>query len=653
MDSVNRDNTRIQTANERIDEDFFVHSLIVNELESQYETLNLTKKIFDSAISEIHEASELAKEKFALNNYPLSSKEIKDLKKELSKGNAKVSRILAKMQRRIRIDVATQDPLIAKNYVDALDQGGARKFFVHFMAFFGSTAAKKAISAFQEAHKKMEETALAAPKKAPSTLLSKERVKLLNDPKAIKQRAGALLIEGTFHIFAKYTEEEMQKQISSVKAQMLSASKRDVLSKTIQFNDKVALEQTFCPLNAHFDKRYGGSHFGSIFGEGGISSTDARSRNHLVNGYEVEIRNPDSGKLLFRSIRHGALADKKETNESVRKASAKQASEELASAALLQQLKDQDLSLEAAATLDSPLKIYLTSVSLLTPDDFRALAAKLSGNQGTNEKKMLQDQVDSLKALEKLTHLEIGGFKIPVQFVAMPFNFGVNDAAIGSFHLGAQNQHTFNSKAYKELSDLEKRFAKVSSDHKSEINRLKADEKREYNSLLSEITLLKNDLDSLLSKKEGYLEGDNQYEAGAKLLILSNLMSRAAAIVNPKLPKGSKLPFVQSMFNCMSAKDRTGMMQAAVTSFVAQAEIRGGRYQTHNTLTNDKAKKEEFTNILAKSMLEGGNIEITEINSGVAGLKITSNSGRIALLKESRYDELFKTAVGLSKTTSS
>ncbi|KIC71288.1 hypothetical protein DB44_DZ00010 [Candidatus Protochlamydia amoebophila] len=153
------------------------------------------------------------------------------------------------------------------------------------------------------------------------------------------------------------------------------------------------------------------------------------------------------------------------------------------------------------------------------------------------------------------------------------------------------------------------------------------EERAKLQSLLDDITFL-------MESPKAYLDGDNQYEIGAKIINLSNGMDN--------IQKGTKCAF-----NCMSGKDRTGMMDGVAKTFAIMNEI-NGKFPSHEELKSDPEVRKQFREIFVPIMKEMGGLDITRINTGATGYKV-GKEAKLAGLPEEEFLEM----MGLSKTTSS
>jgi len=411
-------------------------------------------------------------------------------------------------------------------------------------------------------------------------------------------------------------KHQIKKQIKSFHAQNISQkTERKTIEHTITQKAGVTGNVTakIIPLNSEFDKSKGTSSvFGRIFGSKGLSSMN-RFEPHVVNAAETSLEK--NGKPLFTGLRHAILSNKLEKDPKVRAENSRAMAKEVVHAAVMQQIKEQGGSIPQTSA-EHPLVMDFMSVSLVTPDLLsKAKDAKIS------ERVMLKDQENALKSLSGLQEFKIGNETVFVEVNPMPFNYGVNAGAVGEIKpllnkkLGLDRQHTLNQESFKKLEGRVNNFLADES--------LAPGQKESLNSLWK-------DIQEMGKTKSSYLDGGNQYELGAKLLILSNLLNRTN--------QGSKCAF-----NCKSGKDRTGEMDSMVKAFVLLGD-KYGKIPTNQEFRQSEPLREEFVETLVTLLKEGGGLDLADMNTGVRGYKL-SNEAKVWGMK----DEDFREIQGLSK----
>lgn len=599
----------------------------------------------------------------------LSQKEIKNLTEHLKSAEKEIAKLIYNTQIEVAKSISESYVEGAGNHVETLIKGGIGAKWIHLLAWI-STHQHNIIEAFKASQGLME----AASRKDLPELGEISTTHVEDDKQAefaryqeggtLDRRAGVIGINGIYRFQALFSEKEVLKQFKSFVAQNISQYERTTLERQMEINGK-SFGSQFVPLNKEFDKQTGLAKtvavFTRIFGTKGISSVN-RQEPHLINGWESNLHY--EGKTIFRALRHAITSDKYEKDPLVRQENSKKAAEELLKAALLQEIASQGLTLEQAKA--KKIQLNFNSVSLVSPDDLRPLlnsartVAPFLPKQN-DEKKMLLDQILALRSFQKdEIILELDGIKIPVKVNVQAFNFGVNVGA----KLGAENQYQHNVEAMKGFLQ---QFERFNGEVKKELDRLYAQHTPLLNTRENELMrahlaqkiddltklkesarLLMLDIQHLMADKKAYLAGDNQYEIGAKILNLSNVMDQAIKITNKSRVPERSIDGFQCAFNCMSGKDRTGIMDVVAKTFAIMAETNDGIYPSHQQLQEDSKIREQFVQTLQIVLLKSGNLEITELNTNAKGFKVGSEARLLGLPIET-----FLQAQGLSSTTSS
>lgn len=641
-----------EIVNQRIDDAIEM----LDHLENQYRKKRVTGEEITSIFTKARETIQTIKQEVIDSNTA----------KELSDGKTKSFAKRLKQADRRAISVITQHTIsfrkaLAENitrfkdnqYINKLITGGISAIFVRFLAFYGNEEAKSAVDSLKRADEKMRSKEAQEEKNKVGEDLSaihQRRLEHRNDQNELKKRSGVIGLAGIFTFQQSlFSNKETKKQLNAYRSQKLSDQERVPLKSQIKIKQKT-FDNTFVPLNNSFDPA-----FGAIAGDGGISSTNQLEGPHLVNAWEVKLKADDA--INFRSIRHGITSDRAEKNPQIRLENSEKAAKELVMAALLQELSDRNLSLETASTTE--INLSLNSVSLVTVDDLLPLITK----KGHSEKEMFRDQWKALKAMEKLEFIEISGIKIPVKIQVNSFNFGVNE--IAKKNLGIAHQYNeYNQLAHTGFSDhyenfLIKRRDLISAAHRNKqaAHRNKQSDLQnsepELKQLMKQIKALNKDISKLMKNKKAYLQGNNQYELGAKILIMSHLMDRMIQKYNRMVPVDKQQGGYKSAFNCKSGKDRTGMMSDIAEALTIYASLNEGAYPSHEELQAGQPANKQFTAILAQLIEESQSIEITKINTGARGYKLSATAARVADLSSKEYDGLFKRMVGLSRMVAS
>ena len=116
-----------------------------------------------------------------------------------------------------------------------------------------------------------------------------------------------------------------------------------------------------------------------------------------------------------------------------------------------------------------------------------------------------------------------------------------------------------------------------------------------------------------LWENEGFKKtGEDPYRLPARLAMLGHLMG------------------MMPLFNCKSGKDRTGQMDVACKALALQMYERGGRLPPL-----DKPRTSMDEHIFQQVAINGGNLEMQRMNTGLAGFKTSGVEGLDRLFSES------------------
>lgn len=619
---------------------FFEHSVaMLAQLQKQNQGVSKkVDEIYGNAIGQIKENQKQFKAE--VSSKVFSKKDIKDFKKKLKEYTKQSIQVIQKAQ----LSVLAEGVESRNHIVTVLAKGGLKAQWMRFKSAVFKTD-QEAIQKFDTLHKKMTEASQAEFSMVLRDQLDEERFDEL-DRHHVARRAGVIGIGEIYRFGVSLSEKGIKKQLESFSMQRTSNQERTTLTETLSFKGKEFSTEAI-PLNREFDsyinkiKDIGVHVFGPIFGKKGISSAN-RIEEHLINAWASVVKD-DKGDVIFHAFRHAIIAGPvkgKWANipltalraiSSIKALSFlsifstgaskfaawlrsldynnKKAATELLQAVLLKEIAQQGLTLEEAQ--EKGVHLNLNSVSLITPDDFRGNKGKgvgIAKKAQDDELAMLEDQVSALKSFNG-KELMINGKPIKVSVQTNAFNFGVNRFR----HAGVFNQYEFNRKGLrglsKQLNALDKAIVSKDKDESIQKN-------------LSHAKELMKDINHLMRDETAYLEGGNQYEIGAKILNLTNLMDQIAQEHN-KTAK-DKISGFSGAFNCKSGKDRTGIMDGVAEAFAVMANLREGpdkgRYYSHEEF-NKPEVRQLFLDTLLPILAKHG-IKITELNTDVEGYKV-------------------------------
>lgn len=610
----------------------------------------------------------------------LSKKNLHTIKEQLKDAEKEIAKIIQQTQIRSVSAIGEKKEAATASRVETLAKGGWGAAKVHLLSVLSSTD-RKAIKAFKEATKAMMDASKAAFDDVANESHVDQDRRAEFDQGSIDHRAGVIGLNGIYRIETSFSADKIKKQFESFKAQNLSDKERMTITRDVQIGQDTFTNE-FIPLNGEFDKaieKRGNlptlSAFSNIFGSKGISSAN-RKEAHLVNGWESTLKHGD--KVIFRALRHGITSDKiigtffgvsaavkslvsellGKSITATHQQRSRVAAAELLEAAILEEIASQGLTLEQAQ--QQGITLNFNSVSLVTPDSLRGLAP--GQLKQADEKEMLLYQALALNGYDvsqsgQLQFKLKGGLTIPIEAHINTFNFGVNEGAV-KWGLGFGEQYEHNKKAMegfvpqvqnfsqqvegelvRERENLTEMRNQLQEKSKLALQREDTDPiwqeldtfQKEFDRLqqrvqdyemgLQNAKQLLEDIQQMMADKKTYMEGGNQYEIGAKILNLSNVMDDTINSINKDRNFAEKLPGYKCAFNCMSGKDRTGFMDGVAKTLAIMAKNRGGRYPTHKELENPAVRK-EFVDILVPLLIKGGTLKITQDETGFMGLKV-------------------------------
>jgi myosin heavy subunit len=662
------------------------HDLALSNLKAKEEALAQKYLQSQKEVKSLESQLAASKKELEFFETNLSKENLHKIKGQLKDAEKEIAKIIQQTQLRSVSAIGEQKETGTASRVEALAKGGwgARK--VRLLSALSSIdrkavkAFQQAQKAMREASKKEFE-----PISNESHVDQDRRAEfeLYRTGKgSLDHRAGVIGLNGIYQIEASFSKDKIKKQFESFKAQHLSDKERPSITRNVQIGEDTFTNE-FIPLNGEFDKaieKRGNlptlSAFSNIFGSKGISSAN-RKEAHLVNGWESTLKSGD--KVIFRALRHGITSDKVlgtffgistavkslvsrllgKGITMTRQQRARVAAAELLEAAILEEIASQGLTLEQAQK--QGITLNFNSVSLVTPDSLRGLAPE--GLKQANEKEMLLYQALALNGYDVSQSGQLDfklkeGISIPIKAHVNTFNFGVNEGAV-NWKLGFGEQYELNKKAMEGFVPQVQNFSKqVETELAKEREKLEemnqqlrekstvALQKEDSDPIWAELETLKQqvarlqqrvkdhemglenakqllqDIQQMMANKNAYIEGGNQYEIGAKILNLSNVMDDTISSINEDRNPSERLPGYKCAFNCMSGKDRTGFMDGVAKTLAIMAKKHGGHYPAHKEFMENPALQKEFVDILVPLLIEGGTLEITKLETGFMGLKV-------------------------------
>ena len=335
----------------------------------------------------------------------------------------------------------------------------------------------------------------------------------------------------------------------------------------------------------------------------GVSCGDRGQERHAVNLASTEIS--VGGTTLFRGLRHGVNSAYTLTNPVDRMQANNTRALEIFTAAV--QSSPELLQKAQAAQPGDIIDLPLLSTSLLTPDVWRRFG-------GGAEKNHLREQCNAWQeacqgGLCQISVSIAGQTKtVTVRPDVITFNFGVNTGAqstgktlFGGWGTSMQYNEQAMAKLFGTKPDWQGGVVAQYLNQPGVSNR----NKQIVADLRSQI------ID--LWENEGFKEtGEDPYRLPARLAMLGHIMG------------------MMPLFNCKSGKDRTGQMDVACKTLALQIYERNGRIPPLNHPRTSMDKQ-----IFQQVAINGGNLEMQRMNTGLAGFKTSGVKGLDRLFSES------------------
>ncbi|MDY5430335.1 inositol phosphate phosphatase SopB, partial [Desulfovibrio sp.] len=339
-------------------------------------------------------------------------------------------------------------------------------------------------------------------------------------------------------------------------------------------------------------------------GINGVSCEDRGQPNHALNLARTEIA--VGGNTLFRGLRHGINSAYSIKNPAARRAANATRATEIFTAALQSSPKLADVQRRLAVNPDAVIDLPLLSTSLVTPDVPREIF-------GTSEKTYLAEQCASWKdacgpdgTCTVNVVLPDGQERaVKVRPQVLTFNFGVNTGAQGGLQGligGWGTSDRYNREAMALLFGDDMLGGMVETYlARSDIS---ARDRQNIQALRYEI--------HALWAAGGYrMSGADPYRLPARLAMLGHIMG------------------MMPLFNCKSGKDRTGQMDVACKTLALQMHENGGLLPPFTAPRSSMDQQ-----IFQQVALNGGNLEMQRLNTGLAGFKTKGVAGLDALFTD-------------------
>ncbi|MDB5774580.1 MAG: type secretion system effector inositol phosphate phosphatase [Herbaspirillum sp.] len=378
----------------------------------------------------------------------------------------------------------------------------------------------------------------------------------------------------------------MKIQMSKAIVAVLNEREWPVIETNISYND-AAYASTMTPAGQM--RTPGGAPLFSGY-SGGVCSHTTDEARHAVNLWTTEIRAEPGkdelggeGKSLFRGLRHAGLsAFGLEIGCEHRRVAAHNRAREIAIAALFM-----DPEKIGQAMAGEKVDLKLTSTAMLTP--FNCLHF--------SEGVQLQDQFEAWQKLSESPIIfdvkQADGSSKTIQFNVKiaAFNFGVNEGAY-KLSLGWEAAKAQNQAALEQLIGNAKPNSPIGGWAAEYL-----DKHQEKTEVVAELV---KQIRTLWTTNAYRRDGGDPYKMVTRIAMLSHLID------------------VTPCFNCKSGKDRTGY---------ADSEIKHAALVLHETgqFPQPGMLKPEQKELYREVLLNSGNLEVQEVNTGSRGNLVLRN----------------------------
>ncbi len=379
-------------------------------------------------------------------------------------------------------------------------------------------------------------------------------------------------------------------------------------TRTFHIGDEI-FHSTFTPINAAFDPTfasYGQTGYSSLTTKLSEHELPLEQRGRATNGWLTQFSR--NNELLFTAFRSGVASEKHVADSQKRQTLAWSKMYDLLKAMGVEYLKNQPRAEQQAIFEGGKIaNIPIVSTSLLTS------MGKLGWLPGLRlDKTILKEHAAALSSFhEQKTQFAVvmeGQTKnVSVTFTIINFNKAVNEFRYWGANLLGQ-QKVINKVAFQRLKKLTvEKLAQL--ENEAETNwqlRIRIEKIKQLWARIEAVSARRN--------WRSFSGSGMGYELPA---LVSNLGYQLGAMVH---------------YNCMSGKDRTGMadveakLLAYQMDFRARAEI--PLLLPIELVPNYKKKlSDDDAEAAIKLIFESGNLDIQQINTGVAGYKIRGAMG--------------------------
>ncbi|KVD77993.1 hypothetical protein WS62_29645 [Burkholderia sp. ABCPW 14] len=373
--------------------------------------------------------------------------------------------------------------------------------------------------------------------------------------------------------------QEARKLLRQAGTELLNQQEWKTITTTVTYDGR----KYGCELTPASQMKLGTRDiFERPYNDQGVCSASTTEAQHATNLWQSELaalQEDGSSKLLFKGIRHGVLSPFGLNDPVLREQGAIRRAKEVAAAALFSQ-PDKLHNALAGETVT----LRLASCSLLTPFG--------------NEKSMLRDQAAAWKALSgRIQPIALsvrdqdGQLRdVKVRLDVAAFNFGVNEPAL-KLGLGHRESDKMNEQALHTLLGPDLNPAAPLGGWVGQYLTGRPENAERIRTMATQ-------LKEIWAQHAHHKDGGEPYKAAQRVAMLAYEIGAVPC------------------WNCKSGKDRTGMLDAEIKrEAIAQHE---GHLPSRPMAGLTESMKRLFRAVL----LDGGNLEVQEKNTGAVGNKV-------------------------------
>lgn len=337
-------------------------------------------------------------------------------------------------------------------------------------------------------------------------------------------------------------------------------------------------------------------------GVNGISSrANLLQAKHAANIWMTSLTTPDHQEL-FKGIRHGVLTMRSDHEEERETAAKAKAMELIKAAVMMKHQTEIENILDGSVQQEGPLKVKMTSTSLMTMYD---LEIKIL-NVNEPERTLNQSQIQGLKmAAQELKQIEIDGKKIEIDVEVCSFCASMNDLAMHSVL-----KSTITNEAWPVADALNHQSLLTllgSIEKEAEISGWVGEYLQNHPNIRPEkeklIRQLVDEIRDIFTHKKHHSSAKDICKLSKRILLLTYEIDAVAA------------------YNCKSGKDRTSVLDSEVKALAAKVHSQMRDLDKSPLEQSQAFDLNTSSEDLTPFYLDPVNMEIQQLNTGLIGNK--------------------------------